>query len=93
MSRQFDARLASSALTEWLSISLTCTSYIHDGQEHKRSMQGPDTDAQDQPPPFIQIRLAPPGQSIHLGHSRHFEGLAITSGRPFDGLPITSGRP
>jgi hypothetical protein len=22
---------------------------IHDGQEHKRSMQGPDTDAQDHP--------------------------------------------
>ena len=37
-------------------------------QEHKRSMQGPDTDAQDQPPPFIQIRLATHGRSIQLGH-------------------------
>jgi hypothetical protein len=30
---------------------------IHDGQEHKRSMQGPDTDAQDQPPPFFTFGL------------------------------------
>src|SRR5207249_2275680 len=37
---------------------------IHDGQEHKRSMQGPDTDAQDHPPPFTQIRLATHGRSI-----------------------------
>ena len=37
---------------------------IHDGQEHKRSMQGPDTDAQDQPPPFFYIRLATHGRSI-----------------------------
>jgi hypothetical protein len=36
---------------------------IHDGQEHKRSMQGPDTDAQDQPPPFAHIRLATHGRS------------------------------
>src|SRR5260370_38010819 len=31
-------------------------------------MQGPDTDAQDQPPPFIHIRLATHGRSIQLGH-------------------------
>jgi hypothetical protein len=30
-------------------------------------MQGPDTDAQDQPPPFTHIRLAPHGRSIQLG--------------------------
>jgi hypothetical protein len=36
---------------------------IHDGQEHKRSMQGPDTEAQDHPP-FVQIRLATHGRSI-----------------------------
>jgi hypothetical protein len=30
---------------------------IHDGQENKRSMQGPDTEAQDHPP-FVEIRLA-----------------------------------
>jgi hypothetical protein len=41
---------------------------IHDGQEHKRSMQGPDTDAQDQPPPFIHIWLATHGRSIQMGH-------------------------
>jgi hypothetical protein len=34
---------------------------IHDGQEHKRSKQGPDTDAQDHPPPFTHIRLATHG--------------------------------
>jgi hypothetical protein len=39
---------------------------IHDGQELNRSMQGPDTDAQDQPPPFFHIRLATHGRSIHI---------------------------
>jgi hypothetical protein len=43
---------------------------IHDGQEHKRSMQGPDTDAQDQPPRFTQIRLATHGRSIQSGQTR-----------------------
>jgi len=38
---------------------------IHDGQEHKRSMQGPDTEAQDHPP-FAEIRLATHGRSIQL---------------------------
>src|SRR5258708_814126 len=32
-------------------------------------MQGPDTDAQDQPPPFIHIRLATHGRSIQLGQT------------------------
>ena len=41
---------------------------IHDGQEHKCSMQGPDTDAQDQPPPSLQIRLATHGRSIQMCH-------------------------
>jgi hypothetical protein len=45
---------------------------IHDGQEHKRSMQGPDTDAQDQPPPFTQIRLATHGRSIQMGQNRKY---------------------
>ena len=31
---------------------------IHDGQEHKRSVQGPDTEAQDQSSPDHHIRLA-----------------------------------
>ena len=30
---------------------------IHDGQEHKRFMQGPDTDAQDQHPPKLTFGL------------------------------------
>jgi len=29
-------------------------------------MQGPDTEAQDQPPPFIHIRLATHGRSIQV---------------------------
>jgi hypothetical protein len=33
-------------------------------------MQGPDTDAQDQPPPFTQIRLATHGRSIQMGQNR-----------------------
>jgi hypothetical protein len=43
---------------------------IHDGQEHKRSMQGPDTDAQDQPPPFVHIRLATHGRSADIPYPR-----------------------
>jgi hypothetical protein len=35
-------------------------------------MQGPDTDAQDQPPPFTQIRLATHGRSIQLGSIASF---------------------
>jgi hypothetical protein len=42
---------------------------IHDGQENKRSMQGPDTEAQDHPP-FVQIRLATHGRSMN-GLMRH----------------------
>src|ERR1700726_839670 len=33
-------------------------------------MQGPDTDAQDQPPPFFHIRLATHGRSIQMGQTR-----------------------
>jgi hypothetical protein len=36
---------------------------IHDGQEHKPSMQGPDTEAQDQSSPNHHIRLATHGRS------------------------------
>jgi hypothetical protein len=36
-------------------------------------MRGPDTDAQDQPPPpFTHIRLATHGRSIQMGHSRRY---------------------
>ena len=44
---------------------------IHDGQEHKCSVQGPDTDAQDQPSPYLHIRLATHGRSIQLGQNRN----------------------
>ena len=33
-------------------------------------MQGPDTDAQDQPPPFVHFRLATHGRPIQMGQSR-----------------------
>jgi hypothetical protein len=66
---------------------------IHDGQEHKRSMQGPDTDAQDQPPPFVQIRLATHGRSIQLGQyakcSRRVNVFRIAS----DSRPSLAWRP
>src|SRR5258708_3387938 len=42
-------------------------------------MQGPDTDAQDQPPPFVNIRLATHGRSIQLGHSRRFREVRCES--------------
>src|SRR5215471_7241618 len=37
---------------------------IHDGQERTRSIQGPDTEAQDQPSPDHHIQLATHGRSI-----------------------------
>src|SRR5258705_3776943 len=55
---------------------------IHDGQEHKRSMQGPDTDAQDQPPPFFHIRLATHGRSIQLGQTQTSSGVRARSVHP-----------
>ena len=38
-------------------------------------MQGPDTDAQDQSPPFTQIRLATHGRSIQMGQTRKSASL------------------
>src|ERR1700688_1433371 len=51
-------------------------------------MQGPDTDAQDQPPPFFHIRLATHGRSIQLGQTRK-SGDAITT----SALPPTADIP
>jgi hypothetical protein len=39
---------------------------IHDGQEQKRSIQGPDTEAQDLSSPDHHIRLATHGRSIQM---------------------------
>ena len=39
---------------------------IHAGQEHKRSVQGPDTEAQDLSPPNPHFPLATRGRSIQL---------------------------
>jgi hypothetical protein len=40
-------------------------------------MQGPDTDAHDQPPPFIHIRLATHGRSIQMGQSDLTAALSL----------------
>src|SRR5271165_5866828 len=41
---------------------------IHDGQELERSINGPDTEAQDQPSSNQHFRLATRGRSIQKGH-------------------------
>jgi hypothetical protein len=41
---------------------------VHDGKEHNCSVQGPDTEAQDQAPPYRHFRLATRGGSIQMGH-------------------------
>src|SRR5271157_440625 len=43
-------------------------------------MQGPDTDAQDQPPPFTHIRLATHGRSIQMGQTLPKCVVRATSG-------------
>ena len=63
-SRRRTRDLVTQAASQGLSENEIGCADIHDGQEHKRSMQGPDTDAQDQPPPFIHIRLATHGRSF-----------------------------
>jgi hypothetical protein len=42
---------------------------IHHGPEQKRSIQGPDTEAQDQPSPDHHIQLATHGRSIQKCHT------------------------
>ena len=59
---------------------------IHDDQERKRSVQGPDTEAQDLSPPDHNFRHAMRGRSIQTGHSRRYglhkqaQGLALSNG-------------
>ena len=49
-SRRRTRDLVTQAASQGLSENeIGCARIIHDGQEHKRSMQGPDTDAQDHP--------------------------------------------
>jgi hypothetical protein len=45
---------------------------IHGGQEHKRSVQGPDTEAQDLSPPNHHFPLATRGRSIQKCHMPTF---------------------
>ena len=56
---------------------------IHDGQEHKRSVQGPDTEAQDQSSPDHHIRLATHGRSSASAriHSRDLRSGRLCSAR------------
>jgi hypothetical protein len=49
---------------------------IHDGQEHKRSVQGPDTEAQDLSPPNHHFPLATRGRSIQSCHEPTLAQLA-----------------
>src|SRR6266516_4476741 len=46
---------------------------IHDGQEHKRSVQGPDTEAQDLSPPNHHFPLATRGRSIQKRKTYHLQ--------------------
>src|SRR6267142_2266680 len=75
---------------------------IHDGQEHKRSAQGPDTEAQDQSSPDLHIRLATHGRSIQRcqkgksraavkGERRAMSGLSQTSDVGRVGAPSGPG--
>ena len=45
---------------------------ISDGQEQKRSIQGPDTEAQDQPSPDHHFQLATHGRSIQKCQEQKF---------------------
>jgi len=81
-SRRRTRDLVTQAASQGLSENEIGCARIHDGQEQKRSMQGPDTDAQDQPPPFIQIRLATHGRSIQLGQTQKSDCSAKRSALP-----------
>src|SRR5262250_1272585 len=48
---------------------------IHAGQEHKRSVQGPDTEAQDLSPPNHHFPLATRGRSIQKCQQPTFSAL------------------
>src|SRR5215475_13167712 len=50
---------------------------FHDGQEHKRSVQGPDTEAQDLSPPNHHFPLATRGRSIQKCHKQTSARLKI----------------
>src|SRR5215813_8751813 len=54
---------------------------IHGGQERKRSVQGPDTEAQDLSPPNPHFPLATRGRSIQKCHERthalHKQGVLV----------------
>src|SRR5579864_3087099 len=68
---------------------------IHDGQEHQRSTQGPDTEAPDQSSPDHQIPLATHGRSIQIGQQRCFERATATSALTLEAdirLPRTNRR-
>jgi hypothetical protein len=55
---------------------------IHDGQEHKRSIHGPDTEAQDQSSPSVTFGLQHTAGPYRLGHKRPSLRSASASGCP-----------
>jgi hypothetical protein len=70
---------------------------IRDGQEQKRSIQGPDTEAQDQLSPDHHIQLATHGRSIQTApavqeecEARSKELMVIGSSKrpPDSGAPL-----
>jgi hypothetical protein len=61
---------------------------IHDGQEHKRSVQGPDTEAQDQSSPDHQIQLATHGRSIQKCHYQTSTAQTLDERRIFNGTAL-----
>jgi hypothetical protein len=46
---------------------------IHDGQEHKRSIHGPDTEAQDPSSPFVTSSLQRTTAPKQIGQLCHVE--------------------
>jgi hypothetical protein len=54
---------------------------IHDGQEHERSIHGPDTEAQDQYPPSLTSDLqhtAGPYTWVKSGHGANAADVRFT---------------
>jgi hypothetical protein len=55
---------------------------IHNGQEHERSIHGPDTEAQDQSPPLLKSGLQHTAGPYSLGHDER----RLRRSRPSSGL-------
>jgi hypothetical protein len=51
--------------------------HIHDGQERKRSVHGPDTEAQDLSPPIIIFGLQRAAGPVRLKDEHKISGLPL----------------